>query len=264
MRGKPAAKGLHVIEMMVVVAIIVLLVAILLPSLQSARQHAKAVVCIRTCTTSAWPWGITFSSLKALIPPRTSIPTMPTEIGRDQPKRRSILWIPALSHYLYDSGRSATRRSSARGGAWWGAANEPGPRPEDWEGGEQIDDRQSDTADPNSLKDLQAPRMAYTANAAIMPRNKFTSTLSGGPRVNTFVKESSIKYPGATIVVAEFLDNWKALTKAGNQGGLRVSASHRPINPFYMLRREQTSTGRIQRRPASSMELPAIRRCMVC
>jgi len=73
--------------------------------------------------------------------------------------------------------------------------------------------------------------MAYVAHASIIPRNKFTSPLSGGPRVNTFVRESSIKYPGSTILMTEFLNNWKAL--GVQEGGVVISKAHRPINPFF-------------------------------
>jgi prepilin-type processing-associated H-X9-DG protein len=64
-----------------------------------------------------------------------------------------------------------------------------------------------------------------------MPRNKFTTQLSGGKRTNLFVRENVVKHPGATILATEFLNNWKAIG-IQTSGGIE-SKSHRPINPFY-------------------------------
>jgi prepilin-type processing-associated H-X9-DG protein len=102
--------------------------------------------------------------------------------------------------------------------------------PEDWEGG-QID--AGGNSSPNSLRDKQAPRMAFAANAAIIPRNKFTSELSGGLRRNVLVQENRIKRPGDTILATEYLKNWRALGEQSS--GQVLSKSHRPINVFYHL-----------------------------
>jgi len=104
----------------------------------------------------------------------------------------------------------------------------PGMRNAHWEP-EQVD--QNAQTSPNDLTDKQAPRMSYTANAAIVPHNKFTNTLSGGPRVNVLVSQSAIMHPSTTILLTEFLDNWKA--QAVPTADAFTSKSHRPINPFY-------------------------------
>lgn len=221
------------IEMLVVVAVIVLLIAILLPSLQSARQHAKTVVCSSNMHNVGVALGNYLFVSKGAYPASY---VYPSDLdGNWTPSTQSegksfgyLHW----SNYLYESGQVSDKAFQCpvveNGGA---PRTNPGDRLEDWEAGEQIDEQGQNKADPGNIKDKQAPRMAYTANAAIMPRNKFNTVLSGGPRANMFVKDSTIKYPGATIVVAEFLNNWKAMAVYEN-GGLK-SKSHRPVNPFY-------------------------------
>ncbi len=232
---KRQREAFTLIEMMVVVAIIVLLLAILLPSLQSARQNAKAVVCNSNMHNVGVALGNYLFTSKGTYPASYLYPNDADGNWSvtNQSEDRSFGYLH-WSHYLYESGQVSDKAFQCpvmdNGGA---PRTNPGRDKADWEAGEQADDTGQTQADPNSRKDFQAPRMAYTANAAIMPRNKFTSTLSGGPRVNVFVKDSSVKYPGATIVVAEFLNNWKALTKESSLGNFRISASHRPVNPFY-------------------------------
>lgn len=233
MRRNLRHKGFTLIEMMVVIAIIVLLVAILLPSLQSARQHAKTVVCNSNMHNVGVALGNYLFVSKGTYPASYLYPNDADGNWSvtNQSEDRSFGYLH-WSHYLYDSGQVSDKAFQCpvvdNGGA---PRTNPGDKPEDWEGGEQLDDHEQSTANPANIKDKQAARMAYTANATIMPRNKFTSTLSGGPRVNLFVKDSSIKYPGATIVVAEFLNNWKAI--AVPDGNMVKSKSHRPVNPFY-------------------------------
>jgi prepilin-type processing-associated H-X9-DG protein len=134
------------------------------------------------------------------------------------------------SHFLYDNGKVNPKAFECpnypNGGA---PRTNPGSHEEDWEGG-QGDQNQNEL--PNELEDRQAPRMAYAANAAVVPRNKFTNRLSDGLRVNVLVQENKITRPSDTILATEYVKNWKAL---GIQqgGGLILSKSHRPINVFY-------------------------------
>lgn len=56
-QSSPTSMGFTLIELLVVVAIIALLMAILLPTLQRARKHAKAAVCL----SHLKEWGTTFA-----------------------------------------------------------------------------------------------------------------------------------------------------------------------------------------------------------
>jgi prepilin-type processing-associated H-X9-DG protein len=136
------------------------------------------------------------------------------------------------SYFLFSNGKvkdnSFQCPSFNKGGA---PRTNPGPEPKNWEAGGQIDD--GNNSQPNALVDRQAPRMAYTMNAAIVPRNKFTREMQDGQRLNVLVQENKLKRPGDTVLGTEFLRNWKAI--GINSGGQFKSKSHRPINVFYHL-----------------------------
>jgi prepilin-type processing-associated H-X9-DG protein len=77
--------------------------------------------------------------------------------------------------------------------------------------------------------------MAYTANAALIPRNKFTLLLSGGQRTNVLIPEDKVKRPGETILLTEFHRNWKLMGISSPNGSGTLVKSHRPVNVFYHL-----------------------------
>lgn len=215
---------------MVVVAIIALLVAMLLPSLSAARAHAKTVAC------SANYHNVGLANANYLF---TSKGTYPVSYA--YPDNADGQWSPTTqnpdhpfgylhwSYYLYDNGQINDKAFQCptfeNGGA---PRTNPGRANVDWEAG-QVD--QNGNGSANDLIDKQAPRMSITANAAIIPRNKFTTLISDGPRTNVFVREQNVKHQGSTILATEFINNWKAIGIPEGSGVL--SKSHRPINPFY-------------------------------
>ncbi len=229
MKNRSSQKGFTLIELMVVIAIIALLIAILLPSLQSARAHAKAVACASNLHHVGLAMASYLYTSKGTYPASYQYPYDEDgnwQLAQDEGKPFGYLhW----SHFLYDAGQVNEKAFEcpiySNGGA---PRTNPGKKPGDWES-EQID--QNAVSGVNDLVDKQAPRMAYGASAVIMPRNKFTTQLSGGQRVNQFVRENSVRHPGATILATEFLNNWKAI--GIYRGGGVESKSHRPINPFY-------------------------------
>lgn len=223
-------RGFTLIEVLVVVAIIALLIAILLPSLQAARRHAKSAVCLSNCKHIGQAVADYLFLSKGIYPPSYVYPE--DAEGNWTPLSQSpshpfgyLHW----SHFLYDDGKIGERAFMCpdfeNGGA---PRTNPGRRPEDWSGG-QVD--QNGDSRPNDLIDRQAPRMAYGASAVIMPRNKFTTVLSQGARINRLVPENEVTRPGDTIMATEYLNNWKAIGVV--EGGGVLSKSHRPINPFY-------------------------------
>ncbi len=227
----PSCGAFTIIELLVVISIIAMLMAILLPSLSHARKHTRAVV----CATNLNHIGKALANYLYV-----SNSTYPTAYlyPDDEEGNWSLASQTAnhphgyihWSYFLYEAGEAATKAFQCpemeHGGA---PRTNPGLVESDWEMGEQVDQNSDDK--PNELQDKQASRMAYTANAAIIPRNKFTPELSGGQRVNQFVRENRIRSAGKTIVATEFLNNWRALGIQTGEGVL--VKSHRPVNPFY-------------------------------
>lgn len=234
-RRTAGRSGFTLVELLVVVSIIALLISILLPSLRGARESAKATQCGTNLHHVGQAMAIYTSESGGTFPVSY---LYPKDAAGNYDLRNADPAKPYgyahWSWYLYASGKvnddGFQCPSFEKGGA---PRTNPGPIARNWEVGEQSD--QDGRTEPNthSLEDKQASRMAYTANAALVPRNKFTRLLSGGQRVNQYVNETKVKRAGGTILATEFIKNWKAITKPGSSGNAPESRSHRPINPFY-------------------------------
>jgi prepilin-type N-terminal cleavage/methylation domain-containing protein/prepilin-type processing-associated H-X9-DG protein len=222
------------VELLVVVSVIALLIAMLLPSLQSAREQAKAVKCAANTHHVGTAMASYVNQGGGSFPPSYVYPT--DEKGSwgiqdgQQNNNSSEFGYLHWSWFLYNGGDAPKEAFQCPNYPSGGAPRtNPGRLVEDWELGQQIDAGNDTT--PNELEDKQAPRIAYTANAAVVPRNKFTNGLSGGPRVNVLVTDNRIRRAGEVALATEFLRNWKAL--GVQQGSHVLVKSHRPINPFY-------------------------------
>ncbi len=219
------------IELLVAVAIIALLISILLPALGQARRAGQAVKCAANLKDIGTAMQSYLAEWAGTYPPAYVYPsdTRGTYDFYNQDPSHPFGYVH-WSWYLYNRGnvddRSFMCPGYVRGGA---PRTNPGPSG-DWESS-QVD--QNGTGPPGGTTDAQARRLAYAGNAAIFPRNKFTTLLSGGERVNIFTSDTRIGDSGKTILLTEYADNWK-VTATGEGGGL-LSKAHRSINPFTHL-----------------------------
>ncbi len=230
-RTRSTRSGFTLIELLVVVAIIALLISILLPSLAGARKQARAIKCAANLRDVGLAFAGYLGESRGIYPPAYVYPH--DEEGSWEPARQDAGHPYGYNHwswFLYNRGNVKESLFScpemANGGV---PRTNPGPERADWEAGQQD---QTGSGPPGIIIDKQARRMGYTANAAIVPRNKFTAELSGNrDRHNVCVNESWIKGGRGVILLAELNKNWKAA--AVDEGGGLLVKSHRPVSAFW-------------------------------
>ena len=219
------------VELLVVISIIAMLLAILMPAMSRARRTAQAITCaanMRGVGLGMFAYVADFQYFPAsYIYPSNPDGGYSIENQDTSHPYGYLNW----TWYLFNNGKvnakSFTCPSMNLGGA---PRTNPGPNPGDWETG-QVD--QASQSLPNALVDKQAPRISLTANAALIPRNKFTTLISGGPRVNRFVRADEVRNTSSLILLTEFNNNWKAL--GVQQGSGILVKTHRPVLPFSSL-----------------------------
>ncbi len=204
-------KGFTLIELLVVISIIALLVGILLPALGAARRSAQAIVCGGNQRSVGQAMMSYTADGKDLLPPSYVYPYNDKGEWRwsDQintnPYNRYMHW----SFMVYS-------RQNGGDDAFKCPAMENGGMPRTYPG-EDRDDWQNA---PNSPVDLQASRMAYAGNSALIPRNKFNSQTA---RKNQLVNVGNVTNVSKTILAAEYSENTHLVRDQS------VSKSHRPI-----------------------------------
>jgi prepilin-type N-terminal cleavage/methylation domain-containing protein/prepilin-type processing-associated H-X9-DG protein len=233
-RSRNRSPAFTLIELLVVVAIIALLISILLPSLQNARRQAKAAMCASNLRQVGQGFGIYLAENRAVYPCSYIYANGPNgEYDlQDQPLDKEFGYLH-WSWFLYGRGEVDEEAFQCPEFEVGGEPRtNPGPNSGYWISEEQRDDF-GNPPGGGSVADKQAPWMAYTANAAIVPRNKFTVDLAdGGPRVNQLVRENEINTRRPVILATEFNRNWITAAEILS-GDTYKSKSHRPVSAFY-------------------------------
>lgn len=226
------------IELLVVIGIIAVLIGILLPTLSRARDSGRMLKCSSNLRTIGQGMAIYIAENKGFLPAAYIYDGMQIN-GNSETPTAAVNGYIHWSSYLY--GRKFQGKTDAvfRNPFGWEAFQCPsienGGLPpantynENLDPGEMVDDA--------GVVDQQAPRLAYTANEALCPRNKFVIGFQNAVRVYHYVKAGSVKQSADTILATEWNQDWHIVadsprSDATGTGAPTVCKSHRPVSGF--------------------------------
>ncbi|HEY7087656.1 MAG TPA: prepilin-type N-terminal cleavage/methylation domain-containing protein [Tepidisphaeraceae bacterium] len=242
MRTVSRPTAFTLVELLVVIGIIALLIAIVIPALGSARKSANTIKCaanLRAIGQLVTEYTARFQGTypAAFIYAGQFIDSS----GAQQPDKQTggvIHW----SYVLFPKNPlpNALTQTPPPDPNTWEMPLELFKCPEAVNGGLPPQSPTPDNVDPGQTVegpgtvDYQAPRVSYTANAAVMPNNKFTKGFQGTLNPFHFVKAGQIHRSADTILMTEFTDVPNVVVDKSRFTGQPASKSNRPVNGFVI------------------------------
>jgi prepilin-type N-terminal cleavage/methylation domain-containing protein/prepilin-type processing-associated H-X9-DG protein len=212
--------GFTLVELLVVIGVLGVLISLLLPTLAGARHDANQIACAANLRSIGQGLMIYENDNKGLIPASYSYSGQIIVNGVQKfTTPRYVHW----SYFLYSTGA---------------VSNSAFLCPELEQGGLPPTNTTDDNLLPGQVNDTpgvvdeQAPRIAYTLNEAISPRNKFAIGFQGAVRAYQFVNTSSLPNASGTILATEWAQTG---AREMDTDSTFTVASHRPVHAFVGL-----------------------------
>ena len=219
----PTPKAFSVVELLVAIGIIGVLMAILLPTVMGARRSANTIGCSSNLRSIGEGMTLYLAQNLSTFPPAYLYIGHKIANGVQTPTSPSAGYIH-WSSYLYGAGTVGQKAFQCPSMKLGGLPPTNTP-PDNRDPGQNCPSQ--------TVVDEQAPRLAYTVNEVLCPRNKFVAPSFGGTRVYRFVKVTEVANTSGTILGTEMIDNAQAISYDDGTSGWIMS--HRPLPPFIGL-----------------------------
>jgi prepilin-type N-terminal cleavage/methylation domain-containing protein/prepilin-type processing-associated H-X9-DG protein len=220
--AKQKPKGFSLAELLVVIGIIAILVALLLPTLAKARSAANQLACASNLRSIGQGLSIYVIDSHGVFPAAYLYVGQSIADGVETPTS-PINGYLHWSYYLYGAQGMSPNAFQC---------------PELNKGGLPPCNPSPDNFDPGQVAwpgapivDQEAPRLAYTLNEAICPRNKLVTGFQGAVRTYQFVKAAQVSHSSGTILATEFGPNAAQFAPAAGSSGYTLY-THRPVSGF--------------------------------
>lgn len=222
------------IELLVVISIIALLIGILLPALAAARGEARAIACASNGRQHAIAMETFVSSNKDRYPPAYGYIRGDGGFDPSNPANQNPTSANGYAHWSY----FLFSNGSVNEEAFQCPQMENGGMPRtNWDTSTENWESSAFTRGGSSNPDKQAELMAYTANAALIARNKFGDIPGSNQRVesagthttdNVLGKAAAVSSPSQTIMIAEYADRPEIIVQ-----NMELK-THRPVAPVVL------------------------------
>jgi len=219
------------VELLVVIGIIALLIGILLPALQKARESARTVKCAANLRSIGQGVAMYVANNKQVLPPSYIYIPAPGWTGKGDSFENPTYGYRHWSAYIYGSLPSSSAKDAFSCASLEnGGLPASNPKPGEGDPGQAND---PDTTAGNY--DEQVARCAYTLNEALSPRNKFTTTVRGyngpanGRTLYRYVSAGRVRGSSEVVLATEF---WPDARLIGDSAQPNVVKSHRPISGY--------------------------------
>jgi prepilin-type N-terminal cleavage/methylation domain-containing protein/prepilin-type processing-associated H-X9-DG protein len=219
----PGENAFTLVELLVVIGIIAILIAIILPTLSGARRAAETLQCASNLRSIGLGITVYLDQNAGTFPPAYLYVNESIDDGVETPTSAADGYVH-WSTYLYSSG--TTPQASA---FQCPAMNRGGLPP---------DNTTPDNVDPGQVVsfpgiiDQQVPRLAYTLNEALCPRNKFVLGFQGAVRYYQYVKVTEVADSTETILGTEWSPTG---ARIGDTNGGYECVSHGAVHGFVGL-----------------------------